>query len=301
MTTHKKNVLIIGRSGQLANELQTTVGPDYDLVMAGRNDINLLDTAFLHDYVKSNNFDVVINTSAYTAVDKAESEVDQAYAVNQTAVQNLALACKTIGALLIHVSTDFVFGGKKPSNDINENNTPWQTDDPVAPQGVYAKSKLAGELAIQEHYADNSVIIRTSWLYSTYGNNFVKTMLKLMDSRPELAVVSDQIGSPTYAKGLAEFIWQLIDAPSRLKLYHWSDSGVTSWHGFAKEIARQGVELGLLKSEPIIQTTSTEAFGAPAPRPAYSVMDCAMAYQVKPGKVWQQQLKSMLETLKSNQ
>ena len=290
MTTAIQKVLVIGKSGQLANELKATAPSHIDLTLAGRNDLDILDLSALTRFVVAGEFDALINTSAYTAVDKAESEVEDAYAINQQAVNNMALACKETAIPLIHVSTDFVFGG--------ESQEPWKPDDGVAPQGVYAKSKLAGEQAIQKSYPDNSVIVRTSWLYSTFGNNFVKTMLKVMSNRPELAVVDDQIGSPTYARGLAEFIWELLGKSDRQAIYHWSDSGVTSWHGFAEAIAEIGAELDFLNSVPKVNTTTTEAYGAPAPRPAYSVMDCSEAYKVKSAITWQENLRAMLTKLK---
>jgi len=300
MTANTQRVLVIGRSGQLANELRVTAPRDYDVTLAGRDDIDLQDASGLNAMLESEGFDVVVNTSAYTAVDKAEVEIAEAYALNQQAVENIALACKANNVLLVHVSTDFVFGEQAVETENDTGNRPWKTNDPVAPSGVYAQSKQAGEQSIRSHYPDNSVIIRTSWLYSAFGNNFVKTMLRLMNSRPELAVVSDQVGSPTYAQGLAEFIWQLLKVDSRLPIYHWSDSGYTSWHGFAEEIAKQGAALELVGDPPTIKTTTTEAFAAPAPRPAYSVMDCSEAYHVKSATTWQQHLSIMLKTLKAN-
>jgi dTDP-4-dehydrorhamnose reductase len=301
MNTTNKRVLVIGRSGQLANELRVTAPTNVHLVLVGRDDIDLSNKASLAAMFEAQQFDVVINTSAYTAVDKAETDVDAAYALNQQAVENIAVACNANDCLLVHVSTDFVFGVQLTDSHNSRENIPWKTDDVTNPQGVYAQSKRAGEQAIQATYSENSVIIRTSWLYSSFGNNFVKTMLGLMNSRPELAVVSDQMGSPTYARGLAGFIWRLLQADTRLAVYHWSDAGATSWHGFAEEIAKQGAELGMIETLPTINTTTTEAFAAPAPRPAYSVMDCAKAYELKSATPWQQHLSEMLHTLKAQE
>ncbi|MBT0585696.1 dTDP-4-dehydrorhamnose reductase [Alteromonas oceanisediminis] len=299
------NILVVGRSGQLANELKDTQPSSlsvkesvpFDVTYAGRDDVDVLDQAGVSELVKNNRYDVVINTAAYTAVDKAESEPDAAYALNETAVRHLAVACGAAGALLIHVSTDFVFNSTANSPFLPEG-----SEEFLQPQSVYGKSKLAGEVALRAHCPDSSVLIRTSWLYSTHGANFVKTMLKVMQQRPELAVVDDQIGSPTYAKGLAQFIWAIVARHAiRQPLdatYHWSDQGHTSWFGFAEEIARQAIALDLLREPPLVKKTTTQAYNAPAPRPAYSVMNCNTAYEIWPGSAWQHNLSNMLKVLK---
>jgi len=284
-------VLIIGKSGQLANELMATTPKKVDVSCFGRNEVDITNIIDIESLVNTFEPDVVINASAYTAVDIAESDSEAAYAINEHAVRNLALVCKSISCKFLHVSTDFIFDGRS--------NTAYGVDAKPNPKSVYGASKLAGELAIKEYYPEDSSIIRTSWVYSTYGNNFVKTMLRLMTEKEELGIVVDQIGSPTYAKGLAEFLWQLAILPKTDIVYHWSDSGVASWYDFAIAIQELALDKGLLKTAIPIRAIPSTDFPAPAKRPAFSVFDKSSSERILNLEMvhWRKQLSSMLDEL----
>ena len=258
------NVLLIGKNGQVAWELQQTC-PSYITVHAyGRNEIKITDPFSIEQVITKINPAVIINASAYTAVDRAESEQGQAYLINATAVELLAQAATKHSIRLLHISTDFVFDGTK--------NTPYTVDDNTNPINVYGASKLAGEQAIKAYCPVNSTIVRTSWVYSSHGNNFVKTMLRLMTEKDELSVVSDQIGCPTNANGLAKYLWQLAEQETLDPIYHYSDLGVATWYDFA--VAIQGIALGqgkLTKKIPI-KPISSRSYPTPAKRPLFGLM-----------------------------
>jgi len=275
-------VLLIGKNGQLAWEMQRGVPESVDLSILGSADFDIGDA----DGVSSK-----IEGISPEAVDKAESEEAEAYRVNQIGISNLAQACKKSDARLLHVSTDFVFDGS--------NNTPYQPKDRPNPSSVYGASKLAGEEVLKEIVPDSSVIVRTSWVYSANGSNFVKTMLRLMASKPELGVVVDQIGTPTWAKGLANLLWVLADKPEVTGVYHWSDAGTASWYDFAVAIQELAVEKGLLDHEIPIKPIPSSAYPTPATRPLYSVLDKSLAEQASGLKTihWRKQLSSMLDEL----
>ena len=285
-------IIVIGKSGQLAWELSQFSTPEQVVVCLGRDDIDLRDTSELVNSFKQYNAVGVINASAYTAVDKAESDVENAFALNATAVGNLAQACKTLSMPFVHISTDFVFHGDKGS--------PYLPSDEINPLGVYGASKAQGEQLIANIYPEHSAIIRTSWVYSTHGNNFVKTMLNLMATKPELGVISDQIGSPTYAKGLAEACIASL-TNHVVGVHHYTDTGVASWYDFAVAIQNIGLELGLLNKKILIKPITTAQYPTPAKRPHYSVMDKASLVNALPTMSlihWQDQLKHMMTALK---
>ncbi|WP_026377268.1 dTDP-4-dehydrorhamnose reductase [Aestuariibacter salexigens] len=282
------NVVVIGKSGQLAWELNDTRPDNVNLTCLGRDNINLFDEHSVNETLTALNPDVVINSAAYTAVDKAEEEPDAAYALNAEAVKHLASACKALDCYFIQVSTDFVFNGKADK--------PYTPDSPVAPEGIYAKSKQKGEQYVLDLYSEKSAIVRTSWLYSAHGNNFVKTMITLMNKLDSLSIVADQTGSPTWAKGLARFIWKLTEEQSQTGIFHWSDKGATTWYEFAREIYRQGRDKGLIAKVVTIKPTTAAEYSAPAPRPAYSVMDCAKSYLIIDGTTWQRNLTKIFAT-----
>ncbi|MDO7085036.1 dTDP-4-dehydrorhamnose reductase [Pseudocolwellia sp. AS88] len=279
-------ILIIGKSGQLANELLVEQPQNYEVLALGRNDVDITNFKALDSIVAEYQPTVVINSAAYTAVDKAESDVEAAYAINHIAVENLAKIAKKYSARLVHVSTDFVFNG--------ENTTPYKVDDITSPTSVYGASKRAGELAIIDNYPENASIIRTSWLYSTFANNFVKTMLRLMEEKEELGIVNDQVGSPTSAKGLAKFIWALIAQPKADLIYHWCDSGSASWFDFALAIQEEGLKRGLLTKKIPIKGIPSSAYPTPAKRPKYSVLDCTSSQEILASIDWQKQLSDCL-------
>ena len=234
--------------------------------------------------------DVLINASAYTAVDKAETDADAAFAVNRDGVSNLARAVAANNARLIHVSTDFVFDGS--------NSSPYETDAPTAPLGVYGESKLAGEQQVQEILGEAGLIIRTSWVYSSFGNNFVKTMLRLMNERDELGVIADQTGTPTWARGLAEAIW--LAAEKQISgIHHWTDAGVISWYDFAQAIFEEGRASGKITKETTVRPLRTEQYPTPARRPAYSVLDKSKTWDAlgQTSDHWRVSLRKMMQEL----
>lgn len=299
-------VIVTARNGQLGWELERLLtGPAkehcYSGIEAHFFDSSSLDVtnqkqidAILHD-IKP---DVVINAAAYTKVDQAESEANIAYAVNESGVIHLARSCKSIGARLIHVSTDFIFGGSQ--------NTPLEPADPKQPLGVYGASKLAGELRALEILGGQVSIVRTSWVYSVHGNNFVKTMIRLMQEKDQLGIVADQIGSPTSAKNLANALIKLVLADISTKddkdinIFHWTDLGVASWYDFAIAIQDLAYQHGIIKRCIPISPIKTSEFPTPARRPSYSVMDTSVLRQHidTVGIHWRQALNSMIQELK---
>ena len=257
----------------------------------GRDDINILDAVGLASVLNRFQPEGIINASAYTAVDKAESDQKNAYALNQTAVANLATYAKQHHCHLVHVSTDYVFGGDKGA--------PYQVDDSYHPQGVYGASKAAGEKALLDIYPQASCILRTSWVYASHGNNFVKTMLRLMAEKPELGVIDDQIGSPTWAKDLAKAcIYAIKNQVSGV--HHWTDNGVASWYDFAVAIQSLALEKGLLTHAIPIKPIPSSAYPTPAKRPHYSVLDKSTLASEFGGLVpqyWRKALSDMLDEL----
>ena len=288
-------IIVIGKSGQLAWELSQLSSEEHEIVCLGRNDIDLQDVSIISARLQEYQASGVINASAYTAVDKAESDLDNAFMLNAKAAGNLARACKDLTIPFVHISTDFVFHGDKGS--------PYLPADDINPLGVYGASKAQGEQFITDVYPERSCIIRTSWVYSTHGNNFVKTMLNLMNTKPELGVISDQIGSPTYAKGLAKVcIASLTDNINGI--HHYTDTGVASWYDFAVAIQRIGLELGLLDNTIPVKPITTEQYPTPAKRPHYSVLDKSSLANALPELTfshWQTQLYMMMTALKAEQ
>lgn len=252
------SVLVTGANGQLGSELRLLATGDY--LFTDIAELDITDEGAVAEFVERNAIDTIINCAAYTNVERAEEESDAAERVNTTAVAILARVAKRYNARLIHISTDYVFGGERFNVPIKESATP-------APLGVYGSTKLMGERAILESGC-SYVIIRTSWLYSCYGNNFVKTILRLASEREELRVVNDQIGSPTYASDLARVVVHVCENEVLDDgIYHYSNRGAISWYDFARAI----VEIGGVECR--IRSCTTAEYGAKAPRPVYSVLD----------------------------
>lgn len=257
-------ILITGANGQLGWELRRSVPEGVEAHFLGRNDLDLTDQPAVGEWFDRLKPALVINAAAYTAVDKAEEEPGLAYAVNRDGAACLAEAGRAAGARMVQISTDFVFDGRK--------GRPYRPDDPVGPVGVYGASKLAGEQAVEDVLGDRALILRTAWVYSAHGGNFVKTMLRLMGEKESLSVVADQVGSPTWAAGLANAIWDAAD--KRLKgIHHWTDAGVASWYDFAVAIQEEALAIGLLKKAIPISPIRTEDYPTAAKRPPYSVLD----------------------------
>lgn len=290
-----KSILVTGANGQLGNELHelSVLYTDYSFAFITRNELDLSDTKAITTYFNDKTFDVIINCAAYTAVDKAESDQVLAREINTNAIETLARIAKEKAISLIHISTDYVFDGK--------NFKPYIETDPTDPQGVYGLTKLDGERVMLAINPANSLIIRTSWVYSSFGNNFVKTMLRLGKERKELGVIYDQVGTPTSARDLAQAILSVIQHPAfgtlkETEIYHFSNEGVCSWYDFAKAI----FELSNIACN--VKPIETKDYPTPAKRPHYSLLnktkikntfDITIPY-------WKDSLQECLDVLKGN-
>ncbi|MBY6190506.1 dTDP-4-dehydrorhamnose reductase [Microbulbifer agarilyticus] len=259
-------ILITGKNGQLGRQLQKQAPSGIEIVAHGRETLNIADKEQVFVVLKHERPEVVVNAAAYTAVDKAESEVEQAHAVNAQGPENLALACHELGIRLIHVSTDFVFDGKQ--------SRPYQPRATRNPVSVYGKSKALGEKAIEAILPD-AVIVRTAWVYDSEGANFATTMLRLMRERDQLGIVADQVGTPTWAGSLARALYALAQKSDAKGMYHYTDAGVASWYDFAVAIYEEGKAAGLLQEAACVKISpiATIDYPTPAARPAYSVLD----------------------------
>ena len=261
------SIWITGASGMLGNEVVAEckrLGLDFSDSDA---EVDISDAIALRDFSEGKDIDFIINCAAYTAVDRAEQETDLAFRINAIGAGNLAKTAKRLGAGFIHVSTDYVFDGKS--------NRPYRIDDGPSPVSAYGQSKLEGERAVLSANPD-AAIIRTAWLYGRGGQNFVATMLKLMGSRDEVRVVDDQRGSPTLADDLARAIVEIVGSRRGAKgIYHFTNSGETTWLGFASQIYKTASQHGLIKREVKLTPIKTADYPTPAARPAYSVLDCS--------------------------
>lgn len=258
------NVLVTGANGQLGNAMRNaTVGSSNNYIFTDVAELDITDANAVAEAVTANDINVIVNCAAYTNVEKAEDDGVFAEKLNAEAVRNLAEAIKGNDGTLIHVSTDYVFGG-------NQGNTPRNENEPVNPTGIYGLTKLHGEQAIADSGV-KALILRTAWLYSEYGKNFVKTMLDLTSTKPALKVVFDQAGTPTYAQDLADCIVDIIENvkfPGNEGIYHFSNEGVCSWYDFTKMIAEIAGNTGCN-----IQPCHTDEFPSKVVRPSYSVLD----------------------------
>lgn len=291
------HVLVTGGSGQLGQSIRRLVehNPDYRFFFPSRDRLDIANLKSINDYFDKQKFDVIVNCAGYTAVDQAESEPELAEQLNHLAVEKLAVIAKKQQAKLIHLSTDYVFSGTSCKPYVEDNNP--------QPRSVYGFTKLKGEQVVQSIMQNDAVIIRSSWIYSEYGNNFVKTMLKLAKEQDELNVISDQIGTPTYADDLARTIMIILqsDMFNRLKfkscLYHYSNEGVCSWYDFAKIIFK------LASIDCRVNPIESIYYPASAKRPHYSVLNKAKIKQnfnlVIP--YWTDSLQQCLKSLQENE
>ena len=282
-------ILVTGSDGQLGRSIQqrNSLYPDFKFDFTDIDQLDITDKSALKLHIEATKPDVIIHCAAYTAVDKAEGEREKAFLLNATAVEYLARLALENEILLIHISTDFVFDGKS--------NKPYIEEDIAQPISTYGKSKLAGEKAILK-YAPNAIIFRTSWLYSEYGHNFVKTILRLAAERSEIKVVSDQVGTPTYAGDLADAILKILQSnyqPNGVQLVHYSNEGFASWYDFAEEI----IEINNLKCT--VHPIKTDEYPLPAKRPNYSVMSKEKFKQYFHTNIleWKESLKVFLKNL----
>ena len=256
-----KNILVTGCNGQLGNEMQLLSAghPDFNYFFTDVKELDITDENAVKAFIEANSIDCVVNCAAYTAVDKAEADEARADVLNHVAPGYLARAVHARGGQMVHVSTDYVFDGTA--------HVPYREDAPTCPAKAYGRTKLAGEEAVKQECPE-SAIIRTAWLYSTFGNNFVKTMLRLGREKESLGVIFDQIGTPTYARDLAAAIFAVLEQGIVPGIYHFSNEGVISWYDFTKAIHRIAGIAGC-KVRPL----HTEEYPAPAARPHYSVLD----------------------------
>jgi dTDP-4-dehydrorhamnose reductase len=286
-------VLLIGRSGQLGGELLRTVPAGVEVASPGRDALDLTDGQAIERFIEKAVPQVAINAAAYTAVDLAETEPERAHAINGVAVGALAAACAKIGARLVHVSTDFVFDGMS--------SRPYAPSDAPSPINVYGQSKLVGEKLVASTPSLDWRIIRTAWVYSAGGRNFLLTMLRLFAERDEVRVVADQIGTPTSASSLAQAVWRAAYDEGEPAVLHFTDAGVASWYDFAVAIYEEATALGMLSRTVNIVPIATVDYPAPARRPAYSVLDKSATIRrlgIEPTH-WRAKLRDVLQGLKA--
>lgn len=290
-------ILVTGANGQVGNELQHLAAaiPEWEFVFTDYQELDITDKSAVLDFFNQHQFSYCLNCAAYTAVDKAESEPDRAMLLNVTGVEHLAAACAQHGAFFIQLSTDYVYH--------NAQNTPFKEDDAVKPQSVYARTKYGGDLAALS-LNPASMVIRTSWVYSSFGHNFVKTMLRLGKERPELGIIFDQIGTPTYARDLAAVMLKTIDSleqgqverQTMTGVFHYSNEGVTSWYDFALAIFEmRGISCH-------VKPIETKDYPTPATRPPFSLLNkgkikAALKIEIPH---WRESLKACLHLIEDN-
>jgi dTDP-4-dehydrorhamnose reductase len=270
--------------------LLATAAKDCIVRGAGRAELDITRPDDVSKCVTDFRPDVVINAAAYTAVDRAETEHDAAARINVEGAANLARAVASANARLIHISTDFVFDGQRSS--------PYRPDDEPAPLCVYGATKLAGERAVVAALP-RATIVRTAWVYAATGQNFVRTMLRLMRERGRVNVVADQVGTPTSAASVAEVLWQFVPRRDLSGVYHWTDAGVASWYDFAVAIAEEATAAGMMAARPAVEPITTQDYPTAARRPAYSVLDkrSTLAALGVRNVHWRERLRTVIQEL----
>ncbi|HEX2218062.1 MAG TPA: dTDP-4-dehydrorhamnose reductase [Gemmatimonadales bacterium] len=290
-TDSHRRALITGGGGQLGQELRDTVPTGWTALSCTSAEFDVTRPGQVGEVLERVRPAVVINAAAYTGVDAAEQEPARAHAVNAAGAANVAAASRVVGARLIQVSTDYVFGGAL--------GRPYLPDDRTEPLGVYGRTKLEGEREVMRIAADTSVILRTAWLYSGRGRNFVLTMLRLFREREEVGVVCDQVGTPTWCRSAAEAIWAAAQRPDVSGIHHWTDEGMASWYELALAVQEEALALGLLQRPVPIRPLRSDQYPTPARRPSYSVLD-ASATEAALGlrrRPWRVTLHLMLQEL----
>ena len=286
-------ILLIGAAGQVGQELAKTLAPLGYLTAVSRPQLDLTDLSAIAQTIQTLQPNLIVNAAAYTAVDKAESEAKLAHKINAEAPATMAASAADCGATLVHISTDYVFSGQAGS--------PRQETDTTGPLSVYGQTKLAGETAIRAAL-DKHIILRTAWVYGTYGKgNFLKTMLRLGSDRETLNVVADQVGSPTWAKDIAEAIAELTQKPAAQGTFHFTNVGVASWFDFAIAIFEEAHALGFPLKIRSVTPITTADYPTPAQRPPYSVLNCQKITRTlgREAPYWRKSLRTMLKEYKS--
>jgi dTDP-4-dehydrorhamnose reductase len=259
------NVLIAGAAGQVGRSLRRAAPDGAEVLPFDRTQLDISDERQVETVLRQHRPDVVINAAAYTQVDRAESEPGQAFQVNEFGARNLARGSLSVGARLVHISTNYVFAGDRA--------LPYGTDVEAGPLSAYGRSKLAGERVVSDVLGDRCVIIRTSWVYERSGSNFVSSMLNQMRSRDSIGVVYDQVATPTWAMSVAQAIWAIVGHEEVHGVQHWTDAGTASWYDFAIAIRDEALARGLLTRRVTIRPIRTAAYPTPAARPPYSILD----------------------------
>jgi len=285
----RPKVLITGANGQVGSELQATAPGSWDLIPCGSQDLDVTRGEMVNSVIDRERPAIVIHAAAYTDVDRAESEPDRAEAVNAAGAANVAAAARAVGARVIYLSTDFVFDGLS--------GRPYLPQDTARPLGVYGRSKLAGEQAVLNQ--GGGLVVRTAWVYSARGRNFVHTMLSKMTSQQSVEVVTDQVGTPTWARSLAKALWNAAERRDLTGILHWTDAGVASWYDFAVAIQEEAVGLGLLKMAVAVRPIRSVDLPRPARRPSYSVLDKTTGWKELGGPAphWRSNLRCLMESL----
>ncbi len=285
-------ILVLGGGGQVARAVAACAPAHHSVLVKSRQDLDISNESELTSTVEGSGADWIVNAAAYTAVDRAESEAGLAREVNDTAVGVMARAAARSGCRLLHLSTDFVFDGRS--------NRAYLPTDRTNPLSVYGATKLGGEQQIL-HHGREAIVLRTAWVYASTGRNFALTMLRLMRERDEVRVVADQIGTPTWATGIAQAIWGLIDSAAAAGMYHWTDLGIGTWYDFAVAIQDEALARGLLSRAVPVIPISTADYPTPATRPAFSVLntEATRALVKAPARHWRHNLRMMLDELRT--
>jgi dTDP-4-dehydrorhamnose reductase len=284
-------VLITGGQGQLGQELRASAPARWQVVACGSEELDVTRPDTVRTVLERERPALVIHAAAYTDVDGAEREIERAEAVNTSGAANVAQAAIQVGARMIHISTDFVFDGRQ--------GRPYTPDDLATPVGVYGRTKLLGEREVTRLTGGGALIVRTAWVYSSYGQNFVHTMLRLMSERDSVEVVSDQIGTPTWGRPLGQALWAAAERPELRGVLHWTDAGVASWYDFALAIQEEALALGLLPRAVPVKPLRSHEFPSLARRPTYSVLDKTSGWAALggPARHWRENLRTMLQGL----
>lgn len=284
-------VLITGAGGQVGRALTESAPEHVEVFAQSHKDLDVGDANAVAERLGSIRPAVIINAAAYTAVDRAQAEAELARRINTEGARNLATSAREVGARLIHISTDFVFGGNS--------STPYRPDSPTGPLNVYGLTKRDGEDAVLRTLPEQSLVLRTAWVYASAGTNFVRTMLRVMRSNGAVRVVADQIGTPTSARSVAETIWKIVALPELNGIHHWTDAGVASWYDFAVAIAEEAAQLRLVSPHVTVTPIATHQYPTAALRPKFSVLETSSLAALRTTPIhWRMRLRGVLGEMK---